>query len=167
MVDLSSLNPKRVFVDWYVRRAQRRANARADEIRDIQAETGRTERKVLKFVIYEEDMRTGRVQQMHWTYVMRVRDGYVEFMPPETSPDNTVTTDFPTLYGISVGEFTQILPSGKERVIHNFDPFDALRIGRLETDGDSSVLTNLFLFKTKIAPSLLEELRVKRPAPAA
>jgi hypothetical protein len=159
MVDL-----KKPFLDMYFRYVQGRANRRSDKVRQLQQESGRTDMQVIRIIVYNDDVRASRAQQSAYMRTFRVRDGVLEYLDDRERPDAVILSDFPTIYGIANGRYVQVFPDGTRKVHENFGAFDALRLGKMECEGDQSVLSNLYLFERRVAPEILKEIRLPPPA---
>jgi hypothetical protein len=140
-----------------------RANRNEERNRRLQAETERTEQIVMRYEIFEADVRLRRTSQPIYSYVMRIRNGRIEFLPDNTKPDTTIYTDFPTVYAISQGEITLTFPDRPSKVIRPFGAMDAYRIGRIECVGTSWILRNMLLFEETVLPQISGELRIGSP----
>lgn len=148
------------FLNWYAAYAQRRVNKRADKVRAMQAESGKDKERVVRYRIFEADSRRRDVVQRLIEIVIRVRrDGSVERLPKETEADVTVITDFPVVWGVYRGTYTQVLDGGGKIVHKDFTPFDAVRLGRVDWEGRSSALDSLMLLERRVLPELLDVFR--------
>ncbi len=154
--------PTARFMDWYAGRMQRKAQSSAEKIRTIQGDTGRTREQPLELVVYSMDVRhRNRIKQDAWVRTYRFRaDGTTEVLAPGTGVDAIVMTDFPTVAGIARGKQDRVTRDGT--VIHDieFTVFDAVRLGHVVWEGNSTALRNLVLLQERIMPELARELRI-------
>lgn len=152
---------KRWFVDLYIGHVQKVALRNREHVRDMQVETGRLDASVIRVDIFSQNVKDrGFTKQECWTYFVRVKDGAAERLPESDRWDVRILTDGPTLWAFARGETRQTMADGTVKVIRPFTPRDAQRMGRLETDGPTSALRNLFLVERKVLPELARELRL-------
>ena len=148
-------------VDAYVNHVVRQVNKRAAAVRGLQASSGRTQERIVRYEVYQGDVRRRDLAQPVYTFTVRVRrDGAMERLDGAVRPDVTVYTDVPTVVGLSRGRTNQILPDGTARVIQPFTVYDALRLDRIEWSGTSQTLQDLLLFERKVAPEFLRALEL-------
>ena len=147
------------FIQWYAARQMAKANRNRDKIRQAQAESGRTEKVVQRYEVYSEDVRHRTDwQQDIYVFTVVVDDGRVVPLANNTRPDVTIRTDVPVVQGLASGHFTAKV-GGAVKVYDNFTPWDAVRLGRLESDGKVLLMRNLYLLD-KVMPDLAHELRI-------
>lgn len=154
-------NPFQWFLDLYVNHVVRTVNARSEKVRSLQASSGRTQARVVRYEVYSGDVRRRDVVQQMWPFTVRVTpEGRMERLADGVRPDVTVYTDIATVKGIAAGRGVEILRDGSKRVIEPFTIFDALRLDRIEWAGTSQTLQDLLLFERKIAPEFLKALQL-------
>ncbi len=152
---------KRWFADLYMEHVRKVALRNREHVREIQLESGRLAESVIRIDIFSHNVKDrGFTKQECWSYFMRVKDGEAERLPPMARCDVRVLTDVPTLWAFASGETRQTMGDGSVKVIRPYTPRDAQRMGRLETDGPTSALKNLFLVERKVLPELARELRL-------
>lgn len=153
-------NPFRVFMDWYVDRIIYRSRKKADRFRELQASAGRSGDGVMKYVIFD-DMKLPLDGQTPLMYTVQVKDGAVSRVPDSVAPTVTVYTDMPAVYGIINNETKIYVAGGRQQTISPFGIWDAVRLGRLKWEGETTALKDMFLFDKKVLPMIMDELRLK------
>ena len=138
---------------------QKVANRHADEVRDLQTESGRTKQLLIRFDAFEEDVtRRGIIQQEVYTYFFRVVDGRLRMEPESATWEGHVMTDVPVLVGLQDGYMDKQVNGGSV-LIKPFTPRRAWLMGRILTEGDATLLSNLLLFEKRVYGDLLGEIR--------
>lgn len=156
-------NPFRRFVDLYVDHVVRTVNARSERVRELQRSSGRSSARIVRYEIYEGDVRRRDVPQNVYPFTVRVTaDGRMERLPDGVRPDVTVYSDLATVKGIADGRRVEILRDGTRRTIEPFTVFDALRLDRVEWAGTSETLQDLLLFERRVAPEFLRALQLPK-----
>lgn len=154
---------QRIASAW-VGRVQRSANRHAEEVRELQSQTGRTRRLLIRFDAFESDVtKRGFIDQETYTYYVRIVDGRTEIATASDRWDGHVMTDVPTLVALQQGHFDKVVPNGGggSRVVRlePWTPRRAWFAGRICTDGDASMLSNLLLFERRVWSEMLDEIR--------
>jgi hypothetical protein len=148
---------------WYVRRIQGRAAVRSDEVRELQAASGRTAGRVIRVDIYELDVRQrvspGPTQSLR-SFTFRVVGGKVQPLPPGTPASAVMSTDMPTLYALLKGRWDYPRADGSVKVEDPFEAADAWRLGHLEMDGEYT-MSDVFLWDREIGAKLGHELGLR------
>lgn len=156
-------DPRKWFVDRYVDHVVRTVNTKAEKVRALQATSGRTQARIVRYEIYAGDVRRRDVPQLVYPFTVRVTpDGRMERLPDGVRPDVTVYSDVATVKGIADGRAVELLRDGTKRVIEPFSVFDALRLDRVEWAGTSETLSDLLLFERKVAPEFLRALQLPK-----
>lgn len=152
---------KRRIAHAWAGHLQRVANKHADEIRELQTESGRDKKLLIRFDVFECDVkRRGLIQQQVYTFFFRIVEGRVQMCAESAQWDGHVLTDIPVLVGLQDGYMDKRLPgnSGVER-IEPFTPRRAWLMGRILTEGDATMLSNLLLFEKRVWEEMLREVR--------
>lgn len=151
---------KRRIAHAWVGHMQRVANRNSEEVRRLQTESGRTKKLLLKFDAFENDVtKRGFIPQVVFTYFTRVVDGHMEVTETAGAWDGHVMTDIPVLVGLRDGYMDKVLADGTVVRIEPFTPRRAWLMGRILTEGDAGMLSNLLLLETRIWGDLLKELQ--------
>ncbi len=157
------------FVNWYAEHLQKKAQKKVDKIRQVQSETGRLAEQVIEIQIYGMDLRQrNRIQQEVWVRRYRfLKDGTYQVLPVgPTRPDSRIYTDTPTLIGVAYGHQQSVKEDGSIVSREKFTVYDALRLGHIDYDGETTALRNLALLQKKILPELARELKlIPDPSP--
>ena len=151
----------RWFLDRYVSHVTSQVSKRSEKVRQMQAESGRTHERVVRYEILEADVNRRDIEQRVHIFAVRIgRDGSFTRLPDHTRPDVTVYTDLPTVWGVARGSYTLNFKDGTSRLLQPFTVFDAVRLGKVEWGGTSSTLSELMLFERKVAPEFLASLKL-------
>jgi hypothetical protein len=154
---------KRRIANAWVGHLQRVANKHAEEVRELQAETGRNRRLLIRFDAFEHDVtRRGFIDQEVYTYFVRVDEGRVEIARGADAWDGQVMTDVPTLIGLQQGRMVKVV-NGADVVIQPWTPKRAWFAGRILTNGDATMLSNLLLMERRVWEELLHEIKSAAP----
>jgi hypothetical protein len=149
---------KRRIIDWMFENGLRKSRERQSVYRQIQEETARKEERVLKVIVFEDIGLPKDVKQEVYSYVVKVRDGALVQMPPNTPYDTVISTDFNTLLGLIDEKCTIMRRDGTVDTIAPFTAYDAHRLGRLKWRGIGG-LSNLLLFEEKVLPIIKQDMQ--------
>lgn len=152
-------NPFRMFMDLYVDRLIYRSHRKADKFRTLQASANRSGDQVMRYVIYE-DIKSPLDRQTPLIYTVQVKNGVLVRVPNTETPTVTVYTDMPAVYGLINDQTKIYVGNGVQKTISPFGIWDAVRLGRLRWEGETTAMKDMFLFDKQVLPMIMEELRL-------